>query len=111
MSRLILFIVAITLFAGCNNNEEISPYGELFSQQPFAPLTDSIKKDPKDPELYFRRAVLLNSNNLPEPELADFQKAWSINKQEKYAYAISSLLVDKKSIGDLCKIFRMLFRD
>lgn len=97
MSRLILFIVAITILAGCNNSEESSPYGDLFRQQPFAPLTDSIKKDSKNPELYFRRAVLLNSNNLPEPALADFQKAWSIDKQEKYAYAISSLLVDKKS--------------
>lgn len=97
MTRLFLFIVALSILTGCNNSEESSAYGDLFKQQRFAPLTDSIKKDSKNPELYFRRAVLLNSNNLPEPALADFQKAWSINKQEKYAYAISSLLIDKKS--------------
>jgi tetratricopeptide (TPR) repeat protein len=40
--------------------------------------------------------VLLNSNNFPEPALADFKKAWSLSKNEKYAFGISSLLLDKK---------------
>jgi tetratricopeptide (TPR) repeat protein len=39
---------------------------------------------------------LLNKNNLPEPALADFQKAWSLIKDEKYALGISRLLLDKK---------------
>ncbi|HEX7845778.1 MAG TPA: tetratricopeptide repeat protein, partial [Chitinophagaceae bacterium] len=56
----------------------------------------SIKKDPNSDELYFRRAVLLNKNNFPEPALADFEKAWSIKKDERYAYAIGSLWAEKK---------------
>jgi tetratricopeptide (TPR) repeat protein len=97
MSRLILLIVAVSILTGCNNNEETSPFGDLLNQQPYAPLTDSLKKEPKNAELYFMRAVLLNRDSLPEPALADFQKAWSLDKQEKYAYGVSSLLIDKKS--------------
>lgn len=82
---------------GCNNNDkETSPYADILIQQPFAPLTDSIRQFPNNNELWFRRAVLLNSNNLPEPALADFKKAWSLKKEEKYAFAISTLLLEKK---------------
>jgi len=80
----------------CNNNEPISPYEEILSRPPFALVTDSIKKDAANNELWFRRAVLLNSNNLPEPALSDFQKAWSLKKEEKYALAIGTLLLEKK---------------
>ena len=59
-------------------------------------MSDSIKLQPKNDELYFRRAVLLNQNNFPEPALADFQKAWSLKKQENYARAIANLWLEKK---------------
>src|SRR6266513_2905318 len=95
-------IILVTFLAGsffvisCNNNKNISPFGEILSQPPFASLTDSIKKGPQNDELYFRRAVLLNKNNFPEPALADFQKAWSLKKEEKYALGISTILANKK---------------
>lgn len=97
MSRIITFIVAIYLIAGCNSNEENSPYSEVLSQPAFVPLSDSIKKEPKNDELYFRRAVLLNKNNFPEPALEDFKKAWSLSKQEKYAIGVSTLLLEKNT--------------
>lgn len=89
-------LIGLTLISSCNDKESSSPFDEVLSQQPFAALTDSIKKEPKKDDLYFRRAVLLNSNNFPEPALADFKKAWSLSKNEKYAFGISSLLLDKK---------------
>src|SRR5215510_13333078 len=90
----LLFLVVV--FAACNNNkEEPSPFGDLLSQSPYVSLTDSIKKQPKNDELYFRRAVMLNKNNFPEPALADFQKAWSLHKHEKYAFAIANIWKDK----------------
>ena len=58
-------------------------------------ITDSIKKEPNRDELYFRRAVLFNKNNFPEPALADFKKAWSLNKQESYALGAGNLLLAK----------------
>ncbi|MEO7924385.1 MAG: tetratricopeptide repeat protein [Chitinophagaceae bacterium] len=96
-TKIILVIVTgVFLAAACNNKKGDSPYKEILSQPPFVSLTDSIQQEPKNDELYFRRAVLLNSNNLPEPALADFRKAWSLKKDERYAYGLSNLLLDKK---------------
>ena len=97
-SKIILAAVITCVFfiCGCSNNKNESPYGDILSQAPFTGLTDSIKKEPQNDELYFRRAIMLNKNNFPEPALADFQKAWSLKKEEKYAFGISTLLSDKK---------------
>ncbi len=91
-----ILILIILFVAACNNGDKPSTFDRVLTQQPFAPLTDSIDSQPKNDELYFRRAVLLNKNNLPEPALADFQKAWSLHKNEKYAFAIANLWKDKR---------------
>ena len=80
----------------CQDKDKDSPYAEILSKQPFTLLTDSIKKEPGRDDLFFRRAEMLNKNNFPEPALADFKKAWSLKKDEKYALGISTLLLDKK---------------
>ena len=92
---------ALILLNSCDNkNNESSPYDDILNQQPFVSLTDSIKKQSSDDELYFRRAVLLNKNNFPEPALADFQKAWSLKKDERYAFGVSNILLEKKKPED-----------
>lgn len=90
-----VFATVLIILSSCNDNTPTSPYEEILALPPFAVLTDSIKNEKINPDLYFRRAVLLNTNNFPEPALADFQQAWSLKKEEKYAYAISTILVDK----------------
>lgn len=91
-----IFLCSMILITGCNNSDkEISPYDELFSRPAFAALTDSIKKEPGRDDLYFNRGVLLNRNDFPEPALVDFQKAWSLKKDERYALGIGTLLLDK----------------
>lgn len=85
------------LIWGCNSNDDASsPFDEILSRSPFASITDSIRKQPGRDDLYFRRAVLLNKNNLPEPALADFKKAWSIAPAETYAVGVSNILLEKK---------------
>ena len=84
------------LIWSCNSNDSSSPYSEILSQPPYASVTDSIRKEPGNDELYFRRAVLLNKNNLPEPALADFRKAWSLASRENYAIGVSNILLEKK---------------
>ncbi|MBK7680515.1 MAG: tetratricopeptide repeat protein [Chitinophagaceae bacterium] len=91
-----LVIAGLILISSCNDKGTDSPYGEILNRPPYAGLTDSIKQEPENDELFFRRAVLLNTNNLPEPALADFKTAWKIKKDERYAYGISNLLLDKK---------------
>lgn len=94
--KLYIFLFPIILFAACNDEKSSSPYDEILSQPPFSSITDSIRKEPDRDDLYFRRAVLLNKNNFPEPALADFRKAWSLAKQEVYAAGASNILLEKK---------------
>ena len=92
-----LILILSFLIWGCNSNKDTSsPYAEILSQPPFASITDSIRKEPGRDDLYFRRAILLNKNNLPEPALADFKKAWSIAPAETYAVCVSNILLEKK---------------
>jgi tetratricopeptide (TPR) repeat protein len=96
MNRFVTLLLAMLVFAGCHTGDN-SPFAEILSQPPYQALTDSIKKEPRRDDLYFRRAVLLNKNNFPEPALADFQKAWSLSRQEGYALGISNLLLEKNA--------------
>jgi len=96
MSRLFQLLFFIVLLSACGNKESSSAFDEILFQPPYAAITDSIKKEPGRDDLYFNRAVQLNKNNFPEPALADFKKAWSLRKEEKYALAISTLMQDKK---------------
>jgi tetratricopeptide (TPR) repeat protein len=89
-------IVISCLAISCKEKANDSPYGALLSQPPYKDLTDSIKKEPGNDELLFKRAVLLNTNSQTEPSLADFYKAWSIKKDERYALGIGNILLDKR---------------
>jgi tetratricopeptide (TPR) repeat protein len=90
-------LIVLVFFAiSCKEKNSDSPYGTLLSQPPYRDLTDSIKIEPGNDELYFKRAVLLNTNDQAEPSLADFYKAWSIKKDERYALGIGNILLDKK---------------
>ena len=95
--KIYLFLFLTFLFSGCNANDDASsPFDEILSQPPYADITDSIHKEPGRDDLYFRRAILLNKNNFPEPALADFRKAWSLVKEESYAVGVSNILLEKK---------------
>ncbi len=91
-----LLIGSVVVLFSCNNEETGSLYDEILNNPPYSNISDSIKKNPGNDELYFRRAVQLNKDNFPEPALADFEKAWSLKKDERYAYAISNLWLEKK---------------
>ncbi len=91
-----VFLGGMTMLSSCTDIKSSSPFAEILSQPTFAAITDSIKKEPKNEEILFRRAILLNQNNFPEPALADFQKAWSLKKDERFALGISTLLLNKK---------------
>ncbi len=93
-AKIALALSLIMILLSCGNDANDSPYSEILTQAPYAGLTDSISHEKLNDDLYFRRAVLLNSNNFPEPALADFKKAWSIKKDERYAIGISSLLLE-----------------
>src|SRR5215467_15526959 len=88
-------LVLLILVSACNNNGDSSPYEELLSRPPYSKLTDSIHQNSSDPDLYYRRGVLLYKNNNNPPALADFRTAWSMSKKEIYAVNISNVLLDQ----------------
>ena len=79
----------------CNNSDDSSPYQAVLSRPPYANLTDSIHQNASDPDLYYRRGMLLYKNNNNLPALADLKEAWSLAKKEQYAIGISNVLLDK----------------
>jgi len=89
-------LVLLILVSECNNNSDSSPYEEILSRPPYSKLTDSIRQNSSDPELYYRRGMLLYKNNNNPPALADLRKAWSLNKREIYAMNISNILMQEK---------------
>jgi len=93
----LFFLSACISFAitGCNDSNDSSPYEELLSRPPYANLTDSIHQNSSDPDLYYRRGMLLYKNNNNPPALADLKKAWSLTRREQYAVGISNILLDK----------------
>jgi len=91
-------VIAAILATGCNNKEsEKGRFDDLLAKPPYTSVTDSIREQPQNDQLYFRRGVMLNSNDLPEPALADFRKAWSLKKDEKYAFGLANLLLEKRA--------------
>ena len=98
MRRHIKFVVLATVIGmyGCNSSNDSSPYDQLLSHPPYAKLTDSIKQNSTNSELYYHRGMLLFKNNNNPPALSDFKKAWSLEKREPYAVAISNILVADK---------------
>ncbi|MET0466827.1 MAG: tetratricopeptide repeat protein [Chitinophagaceae bacterium] len=92
----IVLLFSVILLVSCGDDDNGSPYSEILAQPPYAAITDSIRQDPGRDDLYFRRAVLLNRNNLPQPALADFRKAWSINAEEPYAIGVGNILLEKR---------------
>lgn len=97
-AKLSFFIsLLLTLVSACtDHNNGATTFDALLEAPPYTAITDSIKNDPKKDELYFRRAIQLNSNKQPEAALADFQKAWSLKKNEQYALGVGSLLLESK---------------
>ncbi len=86
----------MNIVMSCNNSNDSTPYDELLSQTPYTALTDSLRSNPSNDEIYYRRGILLMKNNHLPPALADFEKAWSLNKKEEYAISASELLLRKK---------------
>ena len=93
---LFVFVISLVAVSACNDGKSGSPYDDLLSRQPYANLTDSIHQSPSDADLYYRRGMLLFKNNNNPPALADLRKAWSLNKKETFAMAISNILLDGK---------------
>ena len=91
----VLVLILILSLTSCTGQTDQSAYSAILEQPPYKSLSDSLADSGDNDALYFRRAVLLNKNNLPEPALADFRSAWRLKKEEAYAIGIGNILLDR----------------
>ncbi len=87
----ILVTVAITLiFACCTEREKAVDFDALSQEEQIALLDAKIRKEPKNDELYYKRAeVFLKADNLSEA-LQNIQKAIALDKKNPQYYVLQA---------------------
>src|SRR5687768_17036938 len=91
MMRFLLPLVLCVL-AGCN--QEGTDAG-LLAAPPYEQLTDSIRLQPADAALYYRRGSLLYQHNEKQLAEADLKKAWQLQPTEPHALSVVTVLIDR----------------
>lgn len=85
-------ITGLTLLWGiiaCNSGEpKENGKANILEMPPYAGITDSIRMDEKNRELYIRRAGLLNQQGEHELAYTDLEKAWELAPSEPLAEAL-----------------------
>lgn len=94
MYRLLFLFFLASLVISCNNSSG-TPEDALLSQPPYKEITDSIKREPKNDGLYFRRGTLLYSQEQLKLAEKDLRKAWEINPNEEHALRLTTVLKDE----------------
>ena len=82
----------IIVLISCNEEQSFDP----LKQPPYDKLTDSIKNDPKNAELYYRRGALLYNNDQAVFAGRDIKKAWELSPNEKYALSFVTIYREKQ---------------
>lgn len=77
----------------CGSHQENAPFDGILEQAPYAGITDSIGREPKNAALYYRRGMLLLRNELAVPALADLRRAWELAPDEEHGVALSNALL------------------
>src|SRR5688500_2545450 len=94
LQRFVLIFLSPLLFIACSNNNNNDP---VLSNPPYNDITDSIDAAPKNAALYYKRGTLLFQYNQEALAEKDFKQAWSIEKNEDYALAITNILIKRNN--------------
>lgn len=82
----------LLVLAGCN--EESTDAG-LLAAPPYENITDSIRKQPSDAGLWYRRGSLLYQHDKKLLAEADLKKAWQLQPTEQHALSVVTVLIDR----------------
>lgn len=93
MKYLLWTLLPLSFLIACSDAAEQGD--KLLTQPPFQSLTDSIQQFPKNPELYYRRGVLLYQNSQVRYAEKDLRTAWNLQPKEEYALSMTTLLRQK----------------
>ena len=94
MRQWIIIIFLLGLVA-CNSNKDNE--ASFLSQPPYDALTDSIRIQPGNADLYYRRGALLYKNGLNQEAENDLRKAWLLQPGEEYALSLTTVLKKKNT--------------
>ena len=90
---LAVFSLALIVVACSDQSEPES----LLTQPPYNKITDSIRLEPRNADLYYRRGGLLYSNNQPGMAEQDLRTAWQLTPKEEYALSLTTVLRQKNT--------------
>ena len=93
MKHILFYVIclATAVFYSCGTHA-VNGFDEMLQQQPYAPITDSIEKDPSNAALYLRRAELLTQHNQHDIAYYDYRKSWEMRPDETAALLFTSNL-------------------
>lgn len=100
-----LIIPFVLLAAACGNEtENVSNENPVFREPALVKLTDAIKKNPDNAQLYFERALMLDGLQEDSLALNDYKKAISLDStRAEYYSAIGDMLFEHKDIEGSAK--------
>ena len=87
MPRCLIVSLLITILFSCNEEQSFDP----LKQPPYDKITDSIQKEPKNADLYYRRGILLYGNDQALFAERDLRKAWDVSPKEAYALSLVTI--------------------
>ncbi len=95
--KYIFAFIFLPIFMSCNNQKDRIDNSKILKATPYTEITDSIKKFPKNEQLYINRGILLTKNNQLEIATNDFENAWQIKPTaETAAFYATSLMRHNK---------------
>jgi tetratricopeptide (TPR) repeat protein len=108
-----LVSTCIVLLTGCEDSDEnLSSFSQkMLTRPPYAGITDSIKRFPKDPALYLQRALMLSQNNRHEMATADYQKSWELKPDPNTALEYVSNLLTTDRVNEAVKLLQKGMQD
>jgi tetratricopeptide (TPR) repeat protein len=84
------FFFILSILSCSDNNTD-----PVLDQPAYKSISDSIRSNGKDPELYYRRALLLYDNLEKKYAEDDLRKAWSMKPKESYALSLTTILRER----------------
>jgi tetratricopeptide (TPR) repeat protein len=87
--KYLLLMLAVVVFAGCNDATKEESF---LNEAPYSGLTDSLKQQPQNAGLHYRRGALLYQNNQLPAAAADLKKAWQLQPTEEHALSVVTVL-------------------
>jgi tetratricopeptide (TPR) repeat protein len=105
MKNLIYIFFVLMCSAGCN---EAAQNKSLLTQPPYGTLTDSIRNDPQNAGLYYRRGALLYRNEQLAAAEQDLKQAWQLQPTEVHALSVVTVLIKRNGDSAIQFIQRVL---